>query len=71
MIVGGSAASGTINKWKKRHAQMVMVVELVTKKPNEQVPAITFNQTGLEDVHYPYDDVLIVTLNVHGNKVKW
>lgn len=32
--------------------------------------AITFNQSDLEGVKYPYDDALVVMLNIHRNEVK-
>lgn len=50
---------------------MVMAAETTIKRPREQVLAITFNQSDLEDVNYPHIDSLIVTLNINGNQVKW
>lgn len=40
--------SGTTNKGNKRYAQIVIATEAMPKKPKEQVPIITFNQSDLE-----------------------
>lgn len=65
---GRSTADGTVNKRKKRYAQMIMTAKTTLKKPTEQSLVITFDQSDLKNVSYPYDDALVVTLNVDGKR---
>lgn len=48
---------------------MVHTAEMMAKRTNDQIPTITFDQSNLEDVCCPYDDALIVTLNIDGNEI--
>ena len=67
MIVGGTAAARSTKKARKTYLRMVQNVQLtgtVPKIARREGPIIGFLEEDARRLHHPYDDVLIVSLQV-------
>ncbi|KAJ8768583.1 hypothetical protein K2173_022700 [Erythroxylum novogranatense] len=69
MISGGSAAGGSTVRERKRYARQV-AEDLSAKKKTQNDGVISFDESDLEGVSRPYNDALVVTLNMDGSEVK-
>ena len=64
MIVGGSLTSQS-SRSKKMYLKVVQNVQLSGRSPRMRTPdeqAITFMDEDALKIHYPYDDVIVITL---------
>ena len=74
MIVGGTAAARSSKKARKTYLRMVHSIQLtgsVPKIPRIDNPVINFSEDDTRRLHHPYDDALVVSLqigdyNMHG-----
>ena len=67
MIVGGTAAAGSSKKARKTYLRMVHSVQLtgfVPKIPRIDNPVIKFSEEDARRLHHPYDDALVVSLQI-------
>ena len=74
MIVGGTTTAGSSKKACKIYLRMVHSVQLtgsIPKMPRIDNPIIKFSEDDAQRLHHPYDDALVVSLqigdyNMHG-----
>ncbi|XP_050241235.1 uncharacterized protein LOC126690147 [Quercus robur] len=67
MIVGGTTVSGSSKKARKTYLRMVHSVQLtgsVPKMPHIDNPVIGFSEDDSRRLHHPYDDALVVSLQI-------
>ncbi|XP_065633412.1 uncharacterized protein LOC136069137 [Quercus suber] len=73
MIVGGTAATGSLKKVRKTYLRSVLNVHLTGSMPNTarvESPIIGFTEEDVRRLHHPHNDVLVVSIrmgdyNVH------
>ena len=67
MIVGGTTVTGSSKKTHKTYLKMVHSVQLtgsVPKMPRIDNPIIGFSEDDAWRLHHPYDDALVVSLQI-------
>ncbi|XP_050268711.1 uncharacterized protein LOC126713100 [Quercus robur] len=67
MIVGGTTAAESSKKARKTYLRMVYSVQLtgfVPKMPRIDNPVIKFSEDNAWRLHHPYDDTLVVSLQI-------
>ena len=67
MIVGGTVVAGSSKKARKTYLKMVHSVQLigsVPKMPRIDNPVIGFSEDDAQRLHHPYDDALMVNLQI-------
>ncbi|XP_050261630.1 uncharacterized protein LOC126706275 [Quercus robur] len=67
MIVGSTIAAGSSKKARKTYLRMVHSIQLtrsVPKMPRIDNPVIKFSKDDARRLHHPYDDALVVSLQI-------
>ena len=67
MIIGGTAAVGSLKKARKTYLRMVQSVQLkgtVPKIARREGPIIGFSEEDVRRLHHPHDDALVVSMQV-------
>ena len=67
MIVGGTTVASSSKKAHKTYLRMVYTVQLtgfVPKMPRIDNPTIEFSEDNARRLHHPYDDALVVNLQI-------
>ncbi|KAK3008068.1 hypothetical protein RJ639_013511 [Escallonia herrerae] len=68
-ISGGPSAGGLTNSSRKAYTRQVNLTQGLTKRPRAST-SLEFNDFDLEGVICPYDDALVITLQVDAYSVK-
>ncbi|XP_023880406.2 uncharacterized protein LOC111992779 [Quercus suber] len=72
MIVGGVAANNLSKRARKTYLRMVQNVQhtgIVPKMPRVNNPLIGFSEEDARHLHHPYDDALVISIQVEDFKV--
>jgi hypothetical protein len=68
-IIGGPASGGTLRASKKSYARQIHNI-LVVQRPPKNVrlddQIISFSEEDARGTHQPYDDALVITMNIAG-----
>ena len=74
MIVEGTTAASSSKKAHKTYLRMVNSVQLtgsVPKMPRIDNPTIEFSKDDARRLHHPYDDALVVNLQIGDYNMHW
>ena len=74
MIVGGITVAGSSKRAHKTYLRMVHIVQLtgfVLKMPQADNPTIEFSEDDARRIHHPYDNALMVSLQIGDYNMHW